>query len=101
MEPLVNLAKMIGDQITIYATGVGPVSSAKGNAVTSPPASRVDRQHQYPRVATTFGPVTGFLDSVYKRTTIISCPAGHHVSPSSIVLNLDGVVSQNGLSIYI
>jgi uncharacterized protein (TIGR03437 family) len=103
----------IGDQITIYATGVGPVTSTSGSAVTSfVPNVMIDGYNcngtiqqvtgvTCSPVAATFGPVTGFPGSVYKLTMIIPYPAGYHVPPSSIVLNLNGVVSQNGLSIYV
>ena len=91
----------IGDQITIYATGVDPVTSTNGNVVTGFPVSvLIDSINSTP-VATTFGPVTGFPGSVCTLTTVIPSPAGNHVPPSSVVLNVNGVVSQNGLSIYI
>jgi uncharacterized protein (TIGR03437 family) len=103
----------IGDQITIFATGVGPVTSTGGSAVTGfAPNVIIDGYNcdgtiqqvtgvTCSPVAATFGPVTGFPGSVYKLTMIIPYPAGYHVPPSSIALSVNGVVSQNGLSIYI
>ena len=102
-----------GDQITLYATGVGPVTSTGGSAVTSfVPNVMIDGYNcngtiqqvtgvTCSPVAATFGPVTGFPGSVYKLTMIVPYLAGYLVPPSSIVLNLNGVVSQNGLSLYI
>ena len=106
-----NPAK-VGDQITIYATGVGPVTSTGGSAVTSfVPNVMIDGFNcdgsiqqvtgvTCSPVAATFGPVDGFPGSVYTLTVVVPF-TGSTPSPSSIVPNVNGVVVRTGLSIYI
>ena len=101
-----------GDQITIFATGAGPVSSTGGFAMTaSPPGVSIDG-FSCNNVSAVVGPVAGLPGSVYQLTVIVPNPAGMaaqnpfllgFVFPPlvGITLQIAGATSQFGLSISI
>jgi len=62
---------MIGEQITIYANGVGAVSFTQGYAVTASPVSVFIDGFYCNGVAAVMGPVAGFSGSVYQLTVIV------------------------------
>jgi uncharacterized protein (TIGR03437 family) len=84
-----------GDQITIFATGVGPVSVTQGNAVTQSPVTVWIEGLAAGNVAAAFGPVDGFPGNVYQITvTVPSPPPGTPYNPY-FDMQVDGVLSQN------
>lgn len=99
----------IGDRITIYATGVGPVSFTNGYAVTESPVNIFVDGFYANGVAALMGPETGFPGSVYRITVFVPDPAlanpdlKNFVFPPlvGIVMQVAGANSQNGLSISI
>ncbi len=99
----------IGDMITIYATGVGPVSFTDGYAVTGSPANIfVDGFFSF-GVAAVMGPVAGLPGSVYRITVYVPNPVlanpdlKNFVFPPQVgvIMKMAGASSQNGLSISI
>lgn len=101
-----------GQKITIYATGVGPVSITGGYAVTgSIPSVYVDGFY-CDGVAAILGPVTGFPGGIYQLTVIIPTLSSlvannpdlkNFTFPAldDVVLQIAGVSSQNGLFLSI
>jgi len=101
-----------GDRITMFATGVGPVSFIGIYAVARfTPAAYIDGFY-CDGVAASMGPVAGFPGDVYQLTVYVPHPqamaAGNpnlanysFPALSSLVLSIDGVRSQNGLAISI
>jgi uncharacterized protein (TIGR03437 family) len=101
-----------GDRITIFATGVGPVSFTDGYAVAQfLPAVFIDTFY-CDGVAAYMGPLTGFPGDVYQLTVYVPNPAaleasypnlGNFAFPSqsSLILEMNGVESQTGLAISI
>ncbi len=101
-----------GDRITIYVTGVGPVSFTDGYAVTALSGSTFIDGFYCNGVAAVMGPVAGFPGSVYQLTvyvpTIASLVANNpdlknFVFPPlvGLILRIGGTSSQDGLSISI
>jgi uncharacterized protein (TIGR03437 family) len=103
-----NPAK-IGDRITIFATGIGPVSLTDCCAVTSNPVNVFVEGFYCNGVAAVMGPVAGFSGSVYQLTVIVPNPVTinpdlkNFVFPPQVgvVLQVAGGFSQNALSISI
>ena len=101
-----------GDKITIYATGVGPVSFTNGYAVTQYPADLYIDGFHCDGLAAVMGPVSGLPGAVYQLTVIVPNPATMAASNPNlsnftfppqvgVVLQIHGASSQNGLSISI
>jgi uncharacterized protein (TIGR03437 family) len=100
------------DKITIYATGVGPVSFTDGYAVTQSPADASIDGFHCDGLAAAMGPVTGFPGSVYQLTVYVPNPAAMAVSNPNllnfkfppqvgVVLQINVATSQNGIAISI
>jgi uncharacterized protein (TIGR03437 family) len=108
LNSLSNPAR-IGDKITIYATGVGPVSFNGPYAVTGNPVNVFVDVFFADGVAAVMGPVAGFPGSVYQVTVYVPNPAA--INPDlknftyppqvGITMQVAGRTSQNGLSIAI
>lgn len=101
-----------GQKITILATGVGPVSFNNGSAVTQFPADLYIDGFHCDGLAAVMGSVSGMPGQVYQLTVVIPDPAGMAASnpnlvnfkfpsPSPVVLQMNGLTSQNGLEIAI
>ena len=101
-----------GQKITVYATGVGPVSFTNGYAVTQFPADLYIDGFHCDGLAAVMGPVTGLPGSVYQLTVVVPNPAAMAASnpnllnftfpsPSGVVLQINGLTSQDGLQISI
>jgi uncharacterized protein (TIGR03437 family) len=95
-----------GDKITLYATGVGPVSFTNGYAVTANPVSVYIDSYYCDGVAAVMGPVSGFAGSVYQLTVYVPSPTpnpdiGSFAFPPlvPVILTIAGQSSQYGLSI--
>jgi uncharacterized protein (TIGR03437 family) len=91
-----------GDQITLYATGVGPVTFTDGYAVTaSIPAVFIDGFYCY-GVAAVMGPVQGFPGSVYQLSIILpNPPVNPNLAGFGVLLQIGGGTTQNGLTVSI
>jgi uncharacterized protein (TIGR03437 family) len=101
-----------GDRITIYITGVGPVSFTDGYAVTASAGSVFVDGFYCNGVAAVMGPVAGFPGNVYQMTVYIPTIASlvgnnpdlkNFVFPSldSLVFRIAGGSSQTGVAISI
>jgi uncharacterized protein (TIGR03437 family) len=99
-----------GDRITIYATGVGPVSFTQCCAVTEYPVNVYIDTVYCDGVEAVMGPVNGFPGSVYRITVYVPNPAvlfattdpGFAFPPlDGVVMQINGVSSQIGVSISI
>lgn len=101
-----------GEKITLYATGVGPVSFTNGYAVTQFPVSVYIDGFYCDGVAAVMGPAGGFPGAVYRLTVYVPNPATMVASNPylqnftfpplvGIVLMIDGAASQDGLAISI
>jgi uncharacterized protein (TIGR03437 family) len=101
-----------GDRVTVYATGVGPVSFTGGYAVTQYPSNLFIGGFYCAGVAAVMGPVAGFPGDVYQLTVYVPNPAALAASnpnvpnipfpPSvGVILQIDGASSQNGIAISI
>jgi uncharacterized protein (TIGR03437 family) len=101
-----------GDPITIFATGVGPVSFTQGYALTQFPVNVLIDGFYSNGVAAVMGPVQGFPGSVYQITVYVPNPAtlaannpnlANFKFPAlvDVVMQIDGATSQNGLTISI
>jgi uncharacterized protein (TIGR03437 family) len=101
-----------GDRITIYATGVGPVSFTGGYAVTAFPANVYLDGFFCDGVAAIMGPVAGLPGSVYQITVYVPNPAVLLASNPNlqnftfpplvgVIMQIAGESSQDGLSISI
>ncbi len=85
-----------GDRITVFATGVGPVSFTNGYAVTEFPANVYIKGIFCAGVAALMGPVSGFPGNVYRITVYV--PQFSVVYPlSDVVIKVDGVSSEPGV----
>ncbi len=100
----------LGDRITIYATGVGPVSFAGGYAVTQYPVSVFVDGFYCNGVSAVMGAVDGFPGDVYQLTVTVPDLAtlvannpdlkNFRFPPlAGVILRINGVSSQNGLAI--
>ncbi len=91
-----------GDRITIYATGVGPVSFTDGYAVTQFPVNVFIDSVYCDGVAAFMGPVTGFPGDVYRLTVYVPNPANFTFPAlDPVILQIDGVSSPYGIAISI
>jgi uncharacterized protein (TIGR03437 family) len=101
-----------GDKITVYATGVGPVSFTGGYAVTQFWADLYIDGFHCDGLAAVMGNVAGFPGAVYQLTVLVPNPAamaatnpnlsGFTFPPQvGVILTIDGASSQNGLAISI
>jgi uncharacterized protein (TIGR03437 family) len=90
-----------GDRITIYATGVGPVSFTHEYAVTQYPVNLFIDETYCAGVAAIMGPVAGFPGDVYQLTVYVPNPAYPFPPLVPVILQINGVSSQNGLTISI
>jgi uncharacterized protein (TIGR03437 family) len=87
-----NTAKP-GDRITVFATGVGPVSFTNGYAVTEFPANVFIHGVFCAGVAAVMEPMSGFPGSVYRITVYV--PTFPVVYPlSDVVIKVNGVSSE-------
>ncbi len=91
-----------GDRITVFATGVGPVSFTDGYAVSQFPSNLFIGGVYCDGVAAYMGPVSGLPGSVYRLTVHVPNPANSTLpAQSSVALQMNGVDSQDGLVISI
>ena len=101
-----------GSRITIYATGVGPLSFTDGYAVTQYPVSVFIDGFYCNGVSAVAGPVAGFPGNVYQLTVYVPNPADliannpdlkNFTFPllDGIQLRIDNNLSQYGLAISI
>jgi uncharacterized protein (TIGR03437 family) len=101
-----------GDPITIYATGVGPLTFTDGYAVTASPANVFIDGFFCDGVAAVLGPVPGLPGNVFQLTVYVPNPAllvaynpnlQNFTFPPlvGVILQMAGQSSQNGLSISI
>jgi uncharacterized protein (TIGR03437 family) len=101
-----------GDPITIYATGVGPVSFTQGYAMTQFPVNVFVEEFYANGLAAVMGPVNGFPGSVYQITVYIPTPAALAANNPDlknfqfpplvgITMQIDGASSQNGIALSI
>jgi uncharacterized protein (TIGR03437 family) len=101
-----------GDQITIFATGVGPVSFTQGYAVTQYPVNVFLDGFYCNGVAAVMGPVSGLPGSVYQITVKVPLIADlvannpdlkNFTFPAlcPITVQINSVASQNGIAISI
>jgi uncharacterized protein (TIGR03437 family) len=101
-----------GDKITIYATGVGPVSFTDGYGVTEYPADLYIDGFHCDGLAAVMGPAAGFPGAVYQLSVVVPDPrsmAGSNPNllnftfppQVGVVLQVHGAGSQNGLAISI
>jgi uncharacterized protein (TIGR03437 family) len=101
-----------GDKITIYATGVGPVSFVDAYAVTEFPGAVFIDGFFCDGVAAVMGPVAGFPGAVYQLSVFVPDPAALAANNPNllnfkfppqvgVILQIDGASSQNGLAISI
>jgi uncharacterized protein (TIGR03437 family) len=92
-----------GDRITIYATGVGLVSSTGGYAVSQFPSNLFIDTVYCDGVAARMGPVAGFPGDVYQLTVFVPSAGTNYRVPlhDQVILTMNGVSSQNGIAISI
>ena len=91
-----------GDRITIYATGVGPVSFTNGFAVTRFPSNLFIDGFYCDGVAAFQGSIAGFPGDVYQLTVYVPNPPNFtYPALSPVILQMDGVSSQYGIAISI
>jgi uncharacterized protein (TIGR03437 family) len=101
-----------GDKITIFATGVGPVSFDQGYAVTANPVGAFVEGFYCLGVAAVQGPVDGLPGDVYQLTVYVPTYAQLVAANPDLktfkfppqvgmVLKIAGESSQNGLAISI
>jgi uncharacterized protein (TIGR03437 family) len=101
-----------GDKITVFATGVGPMSFTNGYAVTRYWADVYIDGFHCDGLAAVMGPVSGFPGAVYQLTVLVPNPASmvatnpnllNFTFPNQVevVLQIDGASSQNGLAISV
>jgi uncharacterized protein (TIGR03437 family) len=101
-----------GERITIFATGVGPVSFDQNYAVTANPVSVYIDGFYCRGVAATMSPVEGLPGDVYQLTVIVptyedliaanpDLKTFRFPAQAGIVLRIAGGASQNGLAISI
>jgi uncharacterized protein (TIGR03437 family) len=101
-----------GERVTVYATGVGPVSFDQGYAVTANPVALYFEGFYARGVAALMGPIDGFPGDVYQLTMLV--PSYEELTAMNpdlrtfrfpprvgVVLTIAGRSSQNGLSIAI
>jgi len=102
----------LGDKITIFATGVGPVSFTNGYAVAQFPADVYIDGFHCDGVAAVMGSVAGLPGPVYQLTVYVPNPAAMAAANPNLlnfkfppqvgaVLQINGATSQNGLAISI
>jgi uncharacterized protein (TIGR03437 family) len=94
-----------GDKITIYVTGVGPVSFTDGYAVTASPVNVYIDGEYCDGFAAVMGPVSGFPGSVFQLTVFApkppANPAAVGLAGLGVILQIGGGTSQNGLTVSI
>ena len=90
-----------GNQITIFATGVGPVSITQGNAATQFPVSVFFEGQAATNIAAAVGPVDGLPGNVYQITVTVPNPPTATPYNPYFNMQVDGVSSQNGIAISI
>jgi uncharacterized protein (TIGR03437 family) len=101
-----------GDKITIFATGVGPVSFVDVYAVTEFPGNVFTDSFFCDGVAAVMGPVAGFPGAVYQLSVFVPDPVAlvatnpnllNFTFPPQVgvILQIDGASTQNGLAISI
>jgi uncharacterized protein (TIGR03437 family) len=101
-----------GDRITIFATGVGPVTFDHGYAVTANPVSVYVEIFYALGVAAVMGPVDGFPGDVYQLTVYVPDQAQliainpdlqnfQYPPQVGVTLKIAGGASQNGLALSI
>lgn len=90
-----------GDKITIFATGVGPVSFSGGYAETKFPVNVFISGFYCAGVAATMGPMSGFAGDVYRITVFVPNPDFVLTPVSPVVMEVNGVRSQSGITISI
>jgi uncharacterized protein (TIGR03437 family) len=92
-----------GDPVTIYATGVGPVSFAQGYAVTQFPVNVFIEGFYCDGISATMGTVQGFPGSVYGISVHVPNFSAGVTLPvlAGVMMQIDGVSSQLGIAISV
>ncbi len=101
-----------GDKITVYATGIGPVTFDNGFAVTSTPVSLYVAGFYCKGVAAVMRGVDGFPGDVYQLTVYVPSYADilainqdlknfKYPPQAGVILRIAGGQSQNGLALSI
>jgi uncharacterized protein (TIGR03437 family) len=101
-----------GDRITIFATGVGPVSFTQGYAVTQFPVDIYVDGFYANGVSAVMGPVDGLTGSVYQITVLVPRPSDLTANNPDLknfrfpplvglIMRINGVNSQNGIALSI
>jgi uncharacterized protein (TIGR03437 family) len=91
-----------GDPITLYATGVGPVSFTQSYAVTQFPVNIFIDGLYCDGIAAEMGPVQGLPGSVFRVSVYVPNPLGFtFATPAGVIMQIDGVTSQPGIAISI
>ena len=101
-----------GDPITIFATGVGPVSITQAYAMTQFPVNVFVEDFYANGLAAVMGRVSGFPGSVYQITVYIPSPGALAANNPDlknfqfpplvgITMQIDGTSSQNGIAVSI
>ncbi len=102
----------LGEQITIFATGIGPVSFTDGYAVTALAGGVYIDGFYCNGVSAVMGPVAGFPGSVYQLKIIVPIPSSLVANNPDLqnfkfpplvglIFQIGGGTTQNGLSISI
>jgi uncharacterized protein (TIGR03437 family) len=101
-----------GDRITIFATGVGPVSFTQGYAVTQFPVDIYIDGFYANGVSAVMTPVDGLPGSVYQITVLVPKPSDLAANNPDLknfrfpplvglIMRINGVNSQNGIALSI
>jgi uncharacterized protein (TIGR03437 family) len=95
-----------GQKFTVFATGVGPVTSSSGYPVTQYPVNVFVDGWYCPGVSAAYGPVQGLPGNVYQITVIVpdiaSVDTGFlYPAQSDVTMQVDGVTSPIGLKMSI
>jgi uncharacterized protein (TIGR03437 family) len=87
-----------GSRITVFATGVGPVSFTNGYAVPQYPVNVFVNGYYCAGVAAVMGPVTGLPGNVFQITVYVPARAG---GQNALQIQVNGVYSQNFINISV
>jgi uncharacterized protein (TIGR03437 family) len=91
-----------GSRITVFATGVGPISFDHGYAVAAFPQDLFIDGVYCDGVDAFLGPVAGLVGNVYQLTVLVPSPSRFQLPPvDSLVLKMNGARSQDNLTIAI
>jgi uncharacterized protein (TIGR03437 family) len=90
-----------GTRITVFATGVGPISFDHGYAVAAFPQDLFIEGVYCDGVDAFLGPVAGLTGDVYRLTVYVPLASFGFPASSKLVLEMNGARSQSGLTISI